>query len=177
MAEASSKAGRPSEFSEEVASYICDEIASGRSLRSICEQEDMPGKSTVFAWLADPARESFRTKYAYAREAQADVLVDEMTDIADDGSNDWMERKNSDGEVIGYAENGEALRRSALRVSTRQWIAEKLKPKKYGRTLDLNVAGSLQTTSDEAIDARIAELLGKAGTAPAAGGTGKAEEP
>lgn len=60
-----------------------------------------------------------------------------MVDIADDGSNDWMERKNADGENIGWQENGEALRRSALRVSTRQWIAEKLKPKKYGNKVAL----------------------------------------
>jgi hypothetical protein len=132
--------GRPTIFSEALADAICEQIAEGNSLRSICLDEAMPSKSTVFAWLADPEREDFRTKYTYAREAQADVLVDEMTDIADDGSNDWMERKNSDGAVIGWQENGEALRRSALRISARQWIAEKLRPKKYGSKVALTGA-------------------------------------
>ncbi|RWL45287.1 MAG: terminase small subunit protein [Mesorhizobium sp.] len=128
---------RPTIYSDELANSICEQIAEGKSLRSICLAEDMPAKSSVFAWLADPARDDFRTKYAHAREAQADVLVDEMTDIADDGSNDWMERKNSDGAVTGWQENGEALRRSALRISARQWIAEKLRPKKYGSKVAL----------------------------------------
>ncbi|TIQ86444.1 MAG: terminase small subunit protein [Mesorhizobium sp.] len=128
---------RPTIYSDEIANTICEQIAGGKSLRSICLDEAMPAKSTVFAWLADPGRDDFRTKYVHAREAQADVLVDEMTDIADDGSNDWMEQKNSDGEVTGWKENGEALRRSALRISARQWIAEKLRPKKYGSKVAL----------------------------------------
>ncbi|PBB96809.1 terminase small subunit protein [Mesorhizobium sp. WSM3862] len=128
---------RPTIYSDEIANTICEQIAEGKSLRSICLDAAMPAKSTVFAWLADPGRDDFRTKYVHAREAQADVLVDEMTDIADDGSNDWMEQKNSDGEVTGWKENGEALRRSALRISARQWIAEKLRPKKYGSKVAL----------------------------------------
>lgn len=128
---------RPTIYSDDIANTICEQIAEGRSLRSICLDEAMPAKSTVFAWLADLGRDDFRTKYVHAREAQADVLVDEMTDIADDGSNDWMEQKNSDGEVTGWKENGEALRRSALRISARQWIAEKLRPKKYGSKVAL----------------------------------------
>lgn len=137
------KTGRPSDYTDAIAAAICERIADGESLRSICRDEAMPAKSTVFEWLADPDHEAFRTKYAYAREAQADSLVDEMTDIADDGSNDWMEKKNAAGESIGWQENGEALRRSALRVSTRQWIAEKLKPKKYGTKVDLNLDGKV----------------------------------
>lgn len=123
-------AGRPSVYSEETADAICELIADGKSLRSICDDEGMPDKATVFRWLVSHA--DFATKYALAREAQADSLVDEMTDIADDGRNDWMEKKSDEGEIIGWRENGEALRRSALRISARQWMAEKLRPKKYG---------------------------------------------
>lgn len=123
-------AGRPTDYSEELTDTICERIADGESLRTICSDDDMPNKSTVLRWLAK--HQEFATKYAHARDVQADVFVDEMTDIADDGSNDWMERKGDEGENIGWRENGEALRRSALRISTRQWIAEKLKPKKYG---------------------------------------------
>ncbi len=131
------KQGRPSRYSDAIAGKICERLAEGESLRSICLDEDMPAKRTVFDWLASEEHEAFRTKYAYAREAQADALVDEMVDIADDGSNDWMEKKNADGENIGWQENGEALRRSDLRIKTRQWIAEKLKPKKYGAKVAL----------------------------------------
>jgi hypothetical protein len=42
---------------------------------------------------------------------------------------------------------------------------------------ELDVKGSLQTVSDEDLDARIAQLLGQAGTAATAGREGEAEEP
>jgi hypothetical protein len=100
----------------------------------------MPSQSTVFRWLSDERFASFREQYTRAREAQADALFDEILDIADDGSNDWMERKDDDGGNIGWRENGEALRRSQLRVDARKWIAGKLRPKVYGEkaTVDVN---------------------------------------
>jgi hypothetical protein len=167
---------RPTKYSDELVAAICERIADGESLRSICEDDDMPSKSTVFAWLSDQEHSGFRTKYAHAREAQADSIFDEMLDIADDGRNDWMERQNSDGENIGWRENGEAMRRSDLRIKTRQWMAAKLQPKKYGEKLDLNVSGSLQTVPEDQLEARIAQLIGKAGTSGSAGGEGSETE-
>ena len=165
--------GRPSLFTKETANIICERIADGESLRSICDDEGMPSKSTVFKWLNE--EEGFSDQYRRAREAQADTIFDDILDIADDGRNDWMEKRNADGESIGWAENGEAMRRSHLRIEARKWMAGKLKPKKYGDKLDLNVSGSLETASEEQIDARITQLLGKAGANAAAGGTGTPE--
>ncbi|MBX5020168.1 MULTISPECIES: terminase small subunit-like protein [Rhizobium] len=139
--------GRPTKFTQSLANMICARIADGESLRSICRDETMPGKSTVLAWLADDDKADFRTKYAQAREIQADGFVDEMVEIADDGSNDWMERQF--GEETRWVENGEALRRSQLRIATRQWIAEKLKPKKYGSKVEL----------EHGVTSGVAELL------------------
>ncbi|WP_054312436.1 hypothetical protein [Mesorhizobium sp. 1M-11] len=137
---------RPSDYTQKVADIICDRIAEGRSLRSICRDADMPDKVTVLRWLA--RHEDFARLYGHARDAQADALVDEMLDIADDGSNDWMEQRSRDGELTGWKENGEALKRSAFRVSTRQWIAERLKPKKYGSKVALtNADGGLLTVN------------------------------
>lgn len=127
--------GRSSEFSEETADIICERISDGESLRSICEGDDMPSKSTVFKWLSQ--QQKFADQYARAREAQADALFDDLLTIADDGTNDWMERKNSDGTAIGWQENGEALRRSQIRIDARKWMAGKLRPKKYGDKLEL----------------------------------------
>lgn len=125
--------GRPTKYTQGLADTICERIADGESLRSICREHEMPDKATVFRWLA--SNDDFATKYARAREAQADGFVDEMVEIADDGSNDWMEKQF--GEETRWVENGEALRRSQLRIATRQWIAEKLKPKKYGAKVEL----------------------------------------
>ena len=133
---------------------ICERIANGESLRAICEDKDMPNKATVFKWLA--ADQTFSDQYARAREAQADALFDDILSIADDGTNDWMERKNADDMNIGWVENGEALRRSQLRIDARKWMAGKLKAKKYGDKLDLNHSGTLELVSKDQRDAAVA---------------------
>jgi len=96
----------------------------------------MPSVQTIFSWLR--LKPEFLDRYARAKNEAADALVEEMLDIADDGSNDWMEVHDKDGACIGYKVNGEHVQRSRLRVDSRKWIASKLKPKKYGDSVDLN---------------------------------------
>lgn len=159
---ATKKRGRPSLYSPALADSICARLAEGESLRSICRDEAMPCAATVFVWL--DADKEFQTKYARAREIQAELNAADIIEIADDGTNDWMERKNADGECTGWVENGEAIRRSALRVATRQWTAEKLLPKKYGAKLALGGSDDMppiRTMSDDQLLARIAALQAK----------------
>lgn len=129
--------GRPTDYSDETAATICQRLADGESLRSICSDADMPVQSTVFRWLS--LHDEFSKQYAYARASQAEYLFDEILDIADDGHNDWMLRKFGDDER--YVENGEALRRSVLRVDARKWVVSKLLPKKYGERVTSVVEG------------------------------------
>lgn len=119
---------RPSSFTQDLAGAILDRIANGESLRKICCDEAMPCQTTVYRWLRENTE--FQQHYAHARELQADTLFDETIDIADDATNDWMERHGEDNE--GWRENGEAIRRSQLRIDTRKWIAGQLRPKVYG---------------------------------------------
>lgn len=135
------KMGRPSVFTEAVAKTICEKLCSGKSLRTICDGDDMPGQTTVFRWLA--SNDEFRKQYAHAREVQADTLADETLDIADDGRNDWMEKLGKEGEAVGWQVNGEAVARSRLRVDQRKWYASKLAPKKYGEKLAIGGADDL----------------------------------
>jgi hypothetical protein len=125
--------GRPSIFSQELADRICSEIIEGYSLRTVCKPDDMPCVSSVLKWLRE--KPEFLLQYEKAKEEQADALAEEMLDIADDGSNDWMVKTGKDGESIGWMVNGEHVQRSRLRLDTRKWIASKLKPKKYGDKL------------------------------------------
>jgi len=122
-------AGRPSDYSIETTTAICVRLGLGESLREICQEEEMPDKSTVMRWLATHAE--FRDQYASAREAQADYYAEEIIEISDDGSNDWMERQRNDGS-IEEVENKEVLNRSRLRVDTRKWLMARMAPKKYG---------------------------------------------
>lgn len=120
--------GRPSTFTQAKADAICELIAEGFSMRSICKRDDMPSTATVCKWLGQyPA---FAEQYAHARDVQAETLFDEMLDIADDGTNDWM--KNFAKDNPGWQQNGEAIQRSRLRIDARKWMLGKMKPKKYG---------------------------------------------
>lgn len=129
--------GRPSSYSQEIADAICERIADGDSLRSICDDEGFPNKATVFRWLA--ANTAFRDQYALSRESQADALFDDILSIADDGRNDWMERRGE--EDAGWVANGEHMQRSKLRVDARKWMAGKLKPKVYGEKTTNELTG------------------------------------
>jgi hypothetical protein len=133
--------GRPSSFTQEAADEICVRLMEGQSLREICSNADMPGQRTVYDWLA--TNEAFAKQYARAREVQADTYADETKDIADDGRNDWMERKSKEGAVEGWQINGEAVARSRLRLDQRKWHASKLAPKKYGDRQQVEHSGSV----------------------------------
>jgi len=129
--------GRPSDFTPEIAGRICEELIEGKSLREICKAEDMPSASTVCRWLGQ--HEAFREQYARAREAQADTLFDEILEIADDGTNDYVIRKG-EGEDVERVDH-DHIARSRLRVDARKWMASKLQPKKYGDKVQQELSG------------------------------------
>lgn len=107
------------EFNQAVADEICDRIAKGESLRTICgaERDDfLPGQTTVFKWLGE--NEAFAKQYARARELQADREFDEARDIAQTAT----------------PENVQVAR---LQIDTIKWRTGKLAPKKYGDKLAL----------------------------------------
>ncbi len=88
---------------------ICDRLAGGKSLRAICADPVMPARATVFRWLARYPK--FRRSYAIARDCQMEDLMDEMLEIADDSSRDYVEK-------IGA-------------IKAPKWTLTHLAPKKY----------------------------------------------
>ncbi len=66
-------------------------------------------------------------------------MAEDILDIADDGSNDFM--TITKGDKTYEVENKEVTNRSRLRVDTRKWIMSKMKPKKYGDKLDMTTNG------------------------------------
>jgi len=120
-------------FTNSLADSICERIADGESLRSVCRDENMPALGTVFRWLN--ANDNFREQYARAKQIGLEALAEDLIDIADNANNDWMERFGKDD--AGWVANGENIQRSKLRVDARKWILSKLVPKKYGDKLDL----------------------------------------
>lgn len=123
--------GRPSDFTPETASVICERLASGESLRAICADSAMPGKTTVFRWLS--VNEPFRDQYARARVLQLEHMAEEILEISDDGSRDTYEDENGN-----IRTDHDVVARSRLRVDTRKWLMSKLAPKKYGDKLEVS---------------------------------------
>lgn len=131
--------GRPTVFTDVLGTTICKRLADGESLRTICKDDEMPSKSSVFEWILDGQHKEFADQYAKAREIQAEHLADEIFDIADDGKNDWMERQTDAGPI--YELRGEHIQRSRLRVDSRKWYLSKVLPKKFGERNTTELTG------------------------------------
>ena len=110
----------PTAFDPALADEICDRIARGRGLISICNDPGMPTYSTVRKWLKE--HDFFARDYARARVDQADAFADEIVEIADTEPDP---------------------NRARVRVEARKWTASKLRPQVYGDRVDISVQGSL----------------------------------
>lgn len=127
---------RQSEFSQEIADIICTRLADGESLRSICADDAMPAKSTVFKWLSE--QKEFSDRYARAREAQADALFDEILSIADTPMEGVKVKEGPNGTETT---TGDMIEHRRLQVDARKWMAGKLAPKKYGDKIQAEHTG------------------------------------
>lgn len=134
------KPGRPSRYTNKLADKICKMIAEGQSVRSICAKKDMISMQTFFRWLRK--NEKFREQYARACEERSYMHAEEIIEIADDATNDYMEQHDESDELTGYKLNGENIQRSRLRIDTRKWLMSKLNPKVYGDKLDMTTNGN-----------------------------------
>ena len=152
-------AGRPTTYTDDIATEICARIAEGESLRSICQDDHTPAMSSVMLWLIDGKHQSFSEQYAEARRIQAETLADELFDIADDGSNDWMKRHDKDGDE-SYVLNGEHVQRSRLRLDTRKWYLSKVLPK-FADKQQVEHSGKIDYSniSDEELDRKLNDLI------------------
>lgn len=112
--------GRPSAFTPEIANEICERLSDGESLRKICEDDEMPARSTVRTWLVQNAE--FQAQYAHAREQQADVYAERIVDEAETATDASLGR---------------------LKMDALKWAASKLAPKRYGDKLALGQADDL----------------------------------
>lgn len=130
-AHAVTKRGRPSLYTPEIADEICERLADGETLISICEAKNMPTEAAVRQWAHDD-REGFSSRYAKARENGYARMADQIIAIADDKSGDPA--------------------RDRLRLDTRKWLLSKALPKVYGDRLthDGNIGITVKIDRDDA---------------------------
>lgn len=129
MGDTKRKTGRPTDYTKDMADKICEKIANGRSLRSICAEAGMPPMKTIYRWLE--ANEEFRHQYARARDKQADYFAEEIIEIADSAE----------------AESA-AVSKAKLQIDARKWAASKIAPKKYGDKVEQQITGNLAIQAD-----------------------------
>lgn len=107
----------PTKRTPEIVDAILAEIttSSTANLRDACKRQGIAAP-TFMDWVDKD--EELAERYARAKEAQTELMVNEMVSISDDPSLDANSKR--------------------VMIDTRKWIASKLKPKKYGDRLDLN---------------------------------------
>ena len=154
---------KPMAYSAEIATRICEALAVGQSVATICKANDMPSETTVYQWLY--RHQEFLAQYRGARVAGCERLADELFEIVDDASHDWVKRETASGKVEVVADH-EHISRSRLRFDARRWYLSKIVPKIFGDHASLVVSGDLhhtvasEPTSDLEIARRHAFLLG-----------------
>jgi hypothetical protein len=137
-----SKIGRPAKYSPDLAKRICDLIAAGETDGTIGKMAGMPSAETIRCWKIEI--EEFSGNYARAREARADFRSERMDEIA---------RQLRVGKLKPDA--------ARVLIDNEKWQAGKEQPKRYGDRIQVD--GNMTVSmSDEQLESRIAQLLGKA---------------
>ena len=156
-------AGRPSDYTPELGDIICEGIAEQRSLAKICAEDGMPAPRTVYSWLR--LHTEFQHNYVNAKEDQADAMVEDMLDIADNEVaqpliSDSGSPVMMDGEAV-MVRDAVGVAHAKLRVDTRKWAASKFKMKAYGDKATTVHEGNVGLTdmTEQELDAKIKILL------------------
>lgn len=110
----------PTKKTPQMLNKICEQIALGKSLRSICKDKDMPSLKSVVKWLNED--KEFQSKYSVARENRGDLYGEMINDIALEvltGKLDWQ--------------------RARVTIDALKWTSARMSPKKYGDRQDITV--------------------------------------
>ncbi len=135
--------GRPSTYTEEMGNLICDKLTEGMSLRKLCKNKEFPNASTVYVWL--DRFPDFAEKYARAREAATEDMLEDILEIADDPSIEVQDKR--------------------VRIDTRKWAMGKLNLKKYGDNATLNLGnknGEALKIDTQPADPAVVSLMAQA---------------
>lgn len=120
-------------YDPELAARICEQLAAGKSLRTICSADGMPERHTVRRWALE--HPDFRARYEQARLLWADELFETIA-----------ERSSHACAVAEQAERAGLNPQAAvgaLREEIRglMWVCARLRPDKYGDRASLELTG------------------------------------
>lgn len=117
--------GRPTIYTPELVDLICQRVATHTcGLTPLCEMyEDMPHRDTVNEWRY--RYPEFSDKYAEAKRFQAELMAEEINEIAS------QKHYYIDAEGNKRVDSG-FIASQRLIVDSIKWQASKLAPKIYG---------------------------------------------
>jgi len=102
-------------YSHALASLICSKVSEGKTIKELCKEEGMPGRTTIYEWQKQYTE--FAEALNAAREIRAEYFADEMLETA--------EEVDDDGKF--------AIEKAKLKVKTLEWLAKKDNPGRYDR--------------------------------------------
>lgn len=138
--------GRPSKYTEALATEILDRLTAGEPLAQICRDPHMPGPSSVYRWLE--ANKQFSADFARARESGFDQIAMDALLIADtpEMGEEVKYAPGKDGEFVPVErKTADRILHRKLQVETRLKLLAKWDPKRYGarQTIEHDVSDSL----------------------------------
>lgn len=130
--------GRPSAYTDEIATQICDLLAEGKSMVKACEIVGVSRRNVAY-WLQH--KPEFAKMTIDARGEWTDDIVDQIMEIAQDEEKDFNTRR--------------------LMIDSIKWIAGKQRPKKYSDKFLIEHNGAVEHkhTIAEMTDAELEALI------------------
>jgi hypothetical protein len=140
-------AGRPSNYTEELAANICEMLARGTPLVKICELDEMPAYSTVRKW--EKVNPEFAALSTRAKQDGTHYLADECLEIADEALPDDAEKARIE------------VPHRKLKIDTRMRLIGKWNAREYGEKVTAEHTGPnggeiVHTVRHEVIDPKSA---------------------
>ena len=126
------KRGGQTVYDQDLADQICQRLANGEPLLTICKTPGMPAESTVRNWQINDIN-GFAAKYAQARISQAYRWAEEIVSLSDSQPPLTPDGRYDSG----------AVAHQRLMVDTRKWLLSKVLPKVYGEQLNVDHGGSV----------------------------------
>jgi hypothetical protein len=132
-------------LSDAVLEEICLRTFDGESMRSICRDPAMPSREKLYKELHENPQ--FAARYAQAREGLYQSWAEEILEIADDGTTDYVAKVGRNGHEY-MAVDQEHIQRSRLRVDARRWLLSKLMPSTFGDKVNHEHSGEVTQRVD-----------------------------
>lgn len=149
-------AGKTTTYTVEIGMELTSRISSGRSLRDVCKDPDMPSQKTVWEW--QKRHPVFRNQFMQAEIEQMFAWAHDIVGIAEDAfagrilkvalDDPDLKKTEEDGYVV-FRFDKRHVDEAKLLIQTKQWLMERLDSERYGLRQFLDVKQHYYESTDE----------------------------